>query len=66
PLDQRLPLLIAPDSLSHLPRQQRITVAVQLVEGGLLSQRRAQKITGVARDTIRCHLKRCSDKEHRT
>ncbi len=66
PLDQHLPLLIAPDSLSHLSRQQRITVAVQLVEGGLLSQRRVQKITGVARDTIRCHLKRCSDKEHRT
>ncbi|MCY4304244.1 MAG: ATP-binding protein [Aestuariivita sp.] len=57
PLDQHLPALIASDRLSHMTRQKRIAIASQLAESGLVSQRKAQKITGVARDTIRHHLK---------
>ncbi|MCY4327773.1 MAG: AAA family ATPase, partial [Rhodobacteraceae bacterium] len=54
-LDQHLLSLIDRDRLAHLPRQQRIAVATQLEESGLVSQRKTQKMTGVARDTIRSH-----------
>ncbi|MCY4167379.1 MAG: AAA family ATPase [Rhodobacter sp.] len=62
PLDQHLPSLISPERLSHLPRQQRIAVAAQLAGSGLVSQRRAQEITGVARDTIRNRTEGRGDK----
>lgn len=38
-------------------KQDRIDLAVQLVQAGLASQRRAHEVTGVARDTIRERLK---------
>ena len=53
-LDQYLSRLIVPDRLS---KKERLNVALQLVGSGLASQRKAQEITGVARDTIRTHLK---------
>ena len=58
PLDQHLPSLIAPDRLSNLSQKQRIAVAARLAGSGLVSQRKAQKLTGVARDTIRSHIER--------
>ncbi|MEQ8585604.1 MAG: AAA family ATPase [Thalassobaculaceae bacterium] len=51
------------DHLSSLPsgeslsKSDRIRMAVQLVQSGLTSQRRAHELTGVARDTIREHVK---------
>lgn len=39
------------------PKKERIEIAVRLVKNGLATQRKAQEITGVARDTIRAHLK---------
>jgi len=53
-LDHYLSRLIAPD---HLSKQEQIDVAVRLVRSKLATQRKAQEITGVARDTIRTHLK---------
>lgn len=41
-------------SLDQLSKSERITLATMLVDGGL-SQRSAQKLTGVARDTVRSH-----------
>lgn len=38
-------------------KQEQIEVAVRLVKGGLATQRKAQEITGVSRDTIRARLK---------
>ncbi len=38
-------------------KQERIEIAVRLVRNGLATQRKAHEITGVARDTIRTHLK---------
>jgi SpoVK/Ycf46/Vps4 family AAA+-type ATPase len=38
-------------------KQERIEIAVRLVKNGLATQRKAHEITGVARDTIRTHLK---------
>jgi ATPase family associated with various cellular activities (AAA) len=42
--------------VSDRPKQARIDLAVQLVAAGLVSQRRARELTGVARDTIRSRL----------
>ena len=44
-------------TIDNLPKQGRIDLAVQLVQAGLASQRRAHELTGVARDTIRERLK---------
>lgn len=39
------------------PKRDRIDLAVQLVSAGLVSQRRAHELTGIARDTIRDRLR---------
>ncbi|WP_011583103.1 MULTISPECIES: AAA family ATPase [Chelativorans] len=44
-------------TIDNCPKQDRIDLAVQLVQTGLASQRRAHELTGVARDTIRERLK---------
>lgn len=49
-LEDRLADLVTHDTL---PKERRINIAAALVNRGFLSQRRAQEITGVARDTIR-------------
>lgn len=54
-LDEHLSSLL---TIDNRPKQDRIDLAVQLVQAGLASQRRAHELTGVARDTIREHLKR--------
>ena len=38
-------------------KQEKIEIAVLLVRDGLVTQRKAHELTGVARDTIRAHLK---------
>ncbi|UWQ38462.1 ATP-binding protein [Leisingera aquaemixtae] len=53
-LDHYLSQLVASDEHS---KQERIEIAVRLVRNGLTTQRKAHEITGVARDTIRSHLK---------
>lgn len=62
-LNLHLSRLIVPDRLS---RKERIDVAVRLAGSRIVSQRKAQEITGVARDTIRTHLKSYDDERHRT
>ncbi len=49
-LDDVLSRLIDP---SKLAKQERIALAASLVDSGMLSQRKARALTGVARDTIR-------------
>ncbi|MFN3607445.1 MAG: AAA family ATPase [Hyphomonas sp.] len=49
-LDEQLSALIKTDDLS---KQDKIQLAASLVDGGLVSQRRAHELTGVARETIR-------------
>ncbi|MCB1839080.1 MAG: AAA family ATPase [Alphaproteobacteria bacterium] len=49
-IDDHLAALIQSNRLS---RQDRIRIAAALVDKGLVSQRRAHELTGVARDTIR-------------
>ncbi len=51
PLETHLQALISSDQLS---KSERINLATMLVDGGL-SQRSVQKLTGVARDTVRSH-----------
>jgi SpoVK/Ycf46/Vps4 family AAA+-type ATPase len=53
-LGEHLSSLLTVDSR---PKQERIDLAVQLVQAGLVSGRRAHELTGVARDTIRERLK---------
>ncbi|WP_377513299.1 AAA family ATPase [Octadecabacter sp. R77987] len=53
-LDHYLSLLVTAREHS---KQERIEIAVRLVKNGLATQRKAHEITGVARDTIRTHLK---------
>lgn len=53
-LDHYLSKLVTADQHT---KQDRIEIAVRLVRNGLATQRRAHEITGVARDTIRTHLK---------
>jgi hypothetical protein len=43
------------DRLSALTTTERISVAVRLLGGGHLSQRRVAELTGVSRDTLRRH-----------
>jgi SpoVK/Ycf46/Vps4 family AAA+-type ATPase len=51
PLDDQLRSLIRTDD--HLSRSERIDLARVLEQSGITSQREAQRITGVSRDTIR-------------
>lgn len=44
-------------SANDRPKNERIDFAVQLAESGLVSQRRAHELTGVARETIRDRLR---------
>lgn len=44
------------DQLGDLDKQDRIALAAELVESGVITQRRAHEITGVSRDTIRKRL----------
>lgn len=53
-LDHYLSQLVIADEKT---KQERIEIAVRLVKNGLATQRRAHELTGVARDTIRTHLK---------
>ena len=52
PLDEQFAAFV---SNGTLPKSTRIDLAVATVEQGLLSQRKAHDLTGVARDTIRSH-----------
>ena len=52
PLDEQFAAFV---SNVTLPKSTRIDLAVATVEQGLLSQRKAHDLTGVARDTIRSH-----------
>jgi hypothetical protein len=52
PLDEGLANLVSDRSVA---KERRIHVASALVTQGLLSQRKAGELTGVARDTIRAH-----------
>lgn len=51
PLDEQLKALVRADE--HLTRSERIDLARLLEQSGITSQREAQRITGVSRDTIR-------------
>ena len=53
-LDNYLFQLVTTDQHS---KKERLEIALRLVRNGLTTQRKAQEITGVARDTIRTHLK---------
>ena len=44
-------------SAADLPKKDKTDIAVRLVRNNLTSQRRAHELTGVARGTIRTHLK---------
>ena len=57
-LDHYLSKLI---TLKDHSKQEKIDIAVRLVQSGLATQRRAHELTGVARDTIRSHLKNISE-----
>jgi len=61
-LEERLGALIQPDSLS---KTERIELATSLVDAGVVSQRGAQQLTGVSRDTIRDHAKKSSAERKR-
>jgi hypothetical protein len=52
PLDDHLAPFLAREGL---PKSRRIALATAIVEQGLLSQRKAYELTGIARDTIRNH-----------
>lgn len=54
-LEDTLASLIRSESLS---KEERIDIATSLVEHGVLSQRAAQELTGVSRDTIRGRAKK--------
>ena len=57
---EHLPSLLKVDDA---PKHDRINLAVQLVATGLVTQRRAHELTGVARDTIRNRLKNVTTTE---
>ena len=44
-------------STQQCSKQEQIDIAVRLVRDGLATQRKAHELTGVARDTIRAHMK---------
>ena len=52
PLDEVFATFV---SNGALPKSTRITLAAAIVEQGLMSQRKAHDLTGIARDTIRRH-----------
>lgn len=54
PLDEQLTSLVR--ATDHLTRSERINLARLLEQSGVTSQREAQRITGVSRDTIRKHV----------
>lgn len=54
-LDDQLASLLTDSSIE---KSRRISVATTMVERGLLSQRKAHELTGVARDTIRSRVAR--------
>ena len=54
PLQEALQDLISSDNLRH---EQKIELAILLINTGNISQRRAQEITGLSRDTIRKYKK---------
>ena len=53
-LERHLPALVMTD---HQSRRDRVGFAVRLVQSGLLTQRKAHELTGVARDTIRARVR---------
>ena len=53
-LIEYLPSLLCVDGKS---KKQRMDLAVKIVAAGLVSQRKAQELTGVARETIRKRMK---------
>lgn len=48
-------------STQKCSKQEKIEIAVRLVRDGLATQRKAHELTGVARDTIRAHMKNLSN-----
>ena len=56
---EHLSSLLSSDDLS---KAERISLAVQLVQDELVSQRRAHELTGVARETIRSRVKNAAQK----
>jgi Trp operon repressor len=60
-LETHLQALISPDQLS---KSERINLATMLADGGL-SQRNVQKLTGVARDTVRSHSREASQRKRK-
>jgi len=52
PIDSLLESLVRAEKRS---KPDRIAIAASLVDKGLVSQRRAQELTGISRDTIRSH-----------
>ena len=57
PLDTQLAVFVSGEKLT---KSKRIDIAANLVQQGLLSQRKAHDLTGVSRDTIRVHANRAS------
>lgn len=56
PLEEKMKDLLALDEkISH---NQRVNIACALVDDNIVSQRQAQEITGIARDTIRKNMKK--------
>ena len=51
-MDEHLAALVA-DQIGAMSKQERIELAADLVASRAATQRRAQEITGVSRDTIR-------------
>ena len=62
-LDHYLPRLVTSDGRS---KQEQIDIAVRLVKNKLATQRKAHELTGVARDTIRAHLRNNGEERHKT
>lgn len=54
PLEEKMKDLLVLDD--RIPHNQRISIACSLVEKNIISQRQAQEITGIARDTIRKNI----------
>ena len=62
PLDEQFAAFV---SNGTLPKSTRINLAAAIVGQGLLSQRKAHDLTGVARDTIRSHASRAERSKER-
>jgi SpoVK/Ycf46/Vps4 family AAA+-type ATPase len=61
PLEDALADLFRAD---HLPRDERVKLASHLVAENIVSQRKAQELTGIARDTIRTYIKTHKPEKH--